>query len=317
MTPTPTSTAMSTPPRHFWAITTSDGLAGFFVRTTPWPADAQLVELSKLGHALMMFSRGQPVLYYGDEQGLAGSGGDAAARQDMGASQTLQYLQESLIGTTRTGREAKFDLEHPLFRALSSDGAAAARASGACARRPAHAAHRHGQRGGVFPDRADGARRVRRRLQSSPDRTRRGEVGDQPARWCATFSLLYDSLSRIRSRWEGRGGHDGRMAVALEPLQACVWRADRALPARSGRLEVTIDRPAEDRLVFAPPRTTEGSTFPGRAEIRATVTGADDFAEVTFAFQRPGRPDEWEIIGTDDAPPYRDHLPAAAGPRAR
>ena len=35
----------------------------------------------------MYFSRGNPVVYYGDEQGFTGAGGDQAARQDMFASQ--------------------------------------------------------------------------------------------------------------------------------------------------------------------------------------------------------------------------------------
>ena len=38
------------------------------------------------GHALMFFSRGQPVVYYGDEQGFTGDGGDKDAREDMFAN---------------------------------------------------------------------------------------------------------------------------------------------------------------------------------------------------------------------------------------
>ena len=35
----------------------------------------------------MYLVRGQPVVYYGDEQGFIGDGGDKDARQDMFASQ--------------------------------------------------------------------------------------------------------------------------------------------------------------------------------------------------------------------------------------
>src|SRR5699024_6678144 len=38
-------------------------------------------------HSLMHLTRGQPVVYYGDEQGYMGSGGDKAARQSLFASQ--------------------------------------------------------------------------------------------------------------------------------------------------------------------------------------------------------------------------------------
>ena len=36
----------------------------------------------------MFLTRGQPVVYYGDEQGFTGAGGDKDARQDMFASRT-------------------------------------------------------------------------------------------------------------------------------------------------------------------------------------------------------------------------------------
>ena len=41
----------------------------------------------QLAHELMYLSRGNPVVYYGDEQGFTGDGGDKDARQDMFASQ--------------------------------------------------------------------------------------------------------------------------------------------------------------------------------------------------------------------------------------
>ena len=41
---------------------------------------------SQLAHALMFFARGQPVIYYGDEQGFTGDGGDKDAREDMFAN---------------------------------------------------------------------------------------------------------------------------------------------------------------------------------------------------------------------------------------
>ena len=44
---------------------------------------AELLSRDKLAHALMYLGRGQPVVYYGDEQGFTGDGGDQLARQDM------------------------------------------------------------------------------------------------------------------------------------------------------------------------------------------------------------------------------------------
>ena len=54
----------------------TDGSAG--------ATDAELLARDQLAHSLMYLSRGQPVVYYGDEQGFVGDpGGDQNARQDM------------------------------------------------------------------------------------------------------------------------------------------------------------------------------------------------------------------------------------------
>ena len=52
----------------------------------PGAGDAELVARDRLAHELMYLSRGNPVVYYGDEQGFTGDGGDQDARQDMFAS---------------------------------------------------------------------------------------------------------------------------------------------------------------------------------------------------------------------------------------
>ena len=44
----------------------------------------------RLAHELMYLSRGNPVIYYGDEQGFTGDGGDQDARQDMFPSQVAR-----------------------------------------------------------------------------------------------------------------------------------------------------------------------------------------------------------------------------------
>jgi len=49
------------------------GRFGYFLqRDNPAATPAQLADLVKLGHGLLFLSRGQPVIYYGDEQGMIG-----------------------------------------------------------------------------------------------------------------------------------------------------------------------------------------------------------------------------------------------------
>jgi glycosidase len=67
----------------------------------------------------MLFTlRGVPVVYYGDEQGFAGIGGDKDARQDMFASQVPSYLADRLLGSSNA-HGSHFDTQHPLYRAIA------------------------------------------------------------------------------------------------------------------------------------------------------------------------------------------------------
>ena len=67
----------------------------------------------------MYFSRGNPVIYYGDEQGFTGDGGDQLARQDMFPSRVAEYNDDDLIGTDATTAQANFNRRHPLYRAIA------------------------------------------------------------------------------------------------------------------------------------------------------------------------------------------------------
>jgi glycosidase len=81
----------------------------------PGISQGELLAKVKLGHAMMMTLRGNPVIYYGDEQGFVGDGNDQAAREDMFASLTESYNDNDLIGTDATTAQENFDTAHPLF----------------------------------------------------------------------------------------------------------------------------------------------------------------------------------------------------------
>lgn len=72
--------------------------AHFVRKDRPQASDAEVRSRVLLAHAMLMTLRGVPVIYYGDEQGFAGTGGDKDARQDMFAS---------------------FDAGHPLYLAIA------------------------------------------------------------------------------------------------------------------------------------------------------------------------------------------------------
>lgn len=92
------------------------GRVGMFINQGfPNIDDNERLARSQLGHALMYFSRGIPVVYYGDEQGFTGDAGDIGARENMDPSKVDSYNDNDLIGTDATTAESNFDTTHPLY----------------------------------------------------------------------------------------------------------------------------------------------------------------------------------------------------------
>ena len=95
-------------------------IGSFLKQDDPKATDAELLAKDRLANELMFLSRGNPVVYYGDEQGFTGPGGDKDARQTMFASRTADYLDDDRIGTDRTHAEDAYDTKAPLYRQISA-----------------------------------------------------------------------------------------------------------------------------------------------------------------------------------------------------
>ncbi|AUX70575.1 alpha-amylase [Porphyrobacter sp. HT-58-2] len=94
--------------------------AMFVKQANPGISDAELVRRITLGHALMMFSRGVPTIYYGDEQGFVSDGNDQDARETMFPSVTAVYTDNVLAGTSASVAQSNFDESHPIYRAIAA-----------------------------------------------------------------------------------------------------------------------------------------------------------------------------------------------------
>ena len=111
------------------------GRAGMFInQANPDESDDTRLQRSILSHAFMYLSRGIPVVYYGDEQGFTGDGGDVDARENMFPSKVDVYNDNDLLGTDATTADDNFDQQHPLYLALTE----------LAALRSSHTALRHG-----------------------------------------------------------------------------------------------------------------------------------------------------------------------------
>ena len=244
----------------------------------------ELLQRDRLAHSLMYLTRGQPVVYYGDEQGFTGPGGDKDARQDMFASRTPDYLDDDLIGTDRTHAQDSFDRAHPLYRQFARLAALRDR----------------------YPALADGAQ-LHRFASNDPgvyafsrisrDERREFVVALNNADTAKTVELQTlrrgSSYTRV---WPAAGAQvssdaEGRIRLRVPPMGAVVYRADR----------LVAERTAAPDVVFRTPEA--GGTVGGRAEIAAAVL-AGGFNEVTMAW-RPAGTSGWRALGTDDNAPYR------------
>ncbi|WP_329341454.1 pullulanase-type alpha-1,6-glucosidase [Streptomyces sp. NBC_01352] len=97
------------------------GRIGYFLKQdNPKATDAELLAKDRLANELMFLSRGNPVVYYGDEQGFTGAGGDKDARQTLFASKTEDYLDDDQLGTDRTHADDAYDTTAPLYRQLAA-----------------------------------------------------------------------------------------------------------------------------------------------------------------------------------------------------
>ena len=86
----------------------------------PGIAPDELLSRTLLAHAMVLTLRGAPVIYYGDEQGFVGAGGDQLAREDMFASRTAVYNAIPLIGTEATTAVANFGTGNPLHKTIAA-----------------------------------------------------------------------------------------------------------------------------------------------------------------------------------------------------
>ncbi|GIF13346.1 1,4-alpha-glucan branching enzyme [Actinoplanes teichomyceticus] len=258
------------------------GRIGSFIAAAA-SADTRL-KRDQLAHELMFLTRGQPVVYSGDEQGFTGPGGDKDARQDLFASKSADYLDDDLIGTDRTHAVDNYDTGHPLYRAIAS----------LAKLRRAHPALVNGvqltryaaQGQGVFAvSRIDRAKRDEY-VVAANNATTTQTVSFATSSPGATFTGLYGGAAPVTA------DSGGRITVTVPALSTVVLRSGSHLPASAAAPTVSLRTPQA------------GAQVATRTELVAETTG-DPLATVTFAAQVAGG--EWKLLGTAGRAPYRIH----------
>jgi glycosidase len=200
------------------------GRLGHFVRkANPAASDSEIAARTLLGHALMLFGRGAPVIYYGDEQGFAGDGNDQDARETLFASRVASYNDNRLIGSTATTATANFNTDHPFYQALTA--MAAVRHGDRALRRGRTIVRQSGDAPGIFA--------FSRIIDGEPGETL---VTINTATTPQTANVLVDPASNQWRRLSGdcavASTAPGSVRVALAPLSwsVCTTRSIEGQP---------------------------------------------------------------------------------------
>jgi glycosidase len=246
----------------------------------PGASAAELLRRDLLGHDLLYLLRGAPVVLYGDEVGMIGSGGDKAAREDMFKTDVSEWRTEPRAGSPPIGAGSSFDVAaHPVAERLKA----------LAALRDAH------------PALAVGASTVRlssgRLLAVSRfDAAARHEYvtlfNGGTAAASATVQTATPSsgwTALLGSAGGASSGADGRLRVALPPLSTAVLRAEA---------EVTASPPPVPVLRAGPDDLTE--------LVRLSAAAGSAPLTVSFAVRRGSG--AWRRLAADDSPPYRAFL---------
>jgi glycosidase len=244
---------------------------------------AELLSRDLLGHSLLYLLRGAPVVYYGDEVGMIGRGGDKAARQDVFSTQVDEWRTEERVGSPPIGSGSSFDVSsHPVADQLRILGSL----------RDAHPAL---STGGSFVRLArDGLLAV-----SRIDRDGRREylsvfnASEEPASITVSTATPNSGWTQLLGPAKAAAtNRDGRVTFRrIAPLSALLYRADSELPRR-GAARLTL-RAASDLYTNL---------------VRLTATPATvDPLSVTFAVRRASTK-TWSRLAVDDGAPYRAFL---------
>jgi pullulanase-type alpha-1,6-glucosidase len=244
--------------------------------------DADLMRRVKLADSLMFLTRGQPITYYGDEQGFMGSGGDKAARQDMFATQVPSYASEQVLGDT-PGAKDRFNTSAPLYQHIKA--LSAVRAANPALTDGAQVHRYASSNAGIFAfSRIDKGKRVEYVVAlNNADTAKSATFATYGHN--QTFAPVYGTTSSERS------AKDGRLTVTVPAQSVSVWKATSPMDKPKSAPAVYLTSPGA------------GDVVGGRAEIGAAIPD-NTFAQVSF-LARPVGTTAWTKLGTDDNAPYR------------
>jgi glycosidase len=245
----------------------------------------ELLSRDILAHALMFFTRGIPVIYYGDEQGFTGNGGDWQAREDMFGSKVAEFASEKRVGGGDASAAA-FNEQHPLYRAIRE--MILVRKQNSALERGIETIRYADLKPGIFAvSRVDSDRREEiLALFNNSSETKSANIKVYSSN--GSWKQIYCSTANGVNFNQPSPG-ENELAVTLPPISCLVLRNSDPIEEENepiGALHLEANRTSE---------------IDGRWEIEVEGT-ADEIVSVAFGVTVNG---ETTFLGTADSPPYR------------
>jgi glycosidase len=250
-----------------------------------------LLQHLELGYDLLYLMRGAPVVYYGDEVGMMGTGGDQAARQDMFPTQVSDWQTQPRVGSPPIGTGSSFDITNNPIEGELRQLAALRDANPALAT------------GWSVPRYAKGAVLVVSRIDPATKReyVAAFDNGSAPATVTVQTATAGSWTTLLGPAGAVTSNATGKLSLTIPAIGVVLLKADGAVfsaPAPKPALRVAPDDLSN--LVAG----------------TATVSG-DAPVSVAFAVRRAGSK-TWRRLEVDTSPPFRGFLdPARFGKHER
>jgi glycosidase len=242
----------------------------------------RLPERTLLGYDVLYLLRGAPTVYYGDEVGMIGRGGDQAARQDMFPTQVQEWQTEERVGSPPIGTGSSFDVtNNPIQQELVRLGAL----------RDAHPAL---STGATIVRYASGRLLAVSRIDAAAKREYVAAFNSG-----VTATTVTVSTSTPNAAWTTllgsaapTSGADGSLTFDVPALSAVLLRAGSDLAPAAPQPTVRVT----------------GDDLSNMWRVSATVPGA---APVSVGFGVRRANGKWTRLAADDSPPYRGFVDPA------
>jgi len=261
------------------------GRAAFEIETQGFGlTGAALLQHVELGYDLLYLSRGAPVVMYGDEVGMIGTGGDQQARQDMFPTQVTDWQTQPRVGSPPIGTGSSFDVTNNPIELELKQLSALREANPALA--TGWTIPRYAKGGVLVVSRIDPVTRT-----EYVEGFNNGDADATVTIQTSTPSTFW--TTQYGSNLKGLLGSDasGRLTVTVPAVSAVLDKADTPIPTSP---------------VSKPKLTVAADPLSNLFAATATVTGTAPVS-VAFAVLRAGS-HTWQRLDVDTSPPYRGFI---------